>query len=321
MNSPNINSFPESFPIHSRLPISVIIPTLDRGEYLIQTIEDMLLQDPEPLEIIVIDQTIQHPKNISDKLEWLSNSHKIVYEKIHCKGASIARNCGILKAKGEILLFIDDDIRAPKNLCFSHFRNYCEPYCFEAVAGCTPLPDQKLTEEFPPQFYWPYVGWMFQPLNYGKRFEAYNLSTCNMSILRKKAIEIGGFDENMSRLEDTDFSWRVHLAGVKSIYDPQASIIHLLAPSGSTREILKPINKFVIHKREKWVDIFYLTLKNFGLFKGWRIVWVWIRSGIVRKLFLTKPYYLLAALYEMIHGFSISIFRLSKEPKYLSKNE
>ena len=37
--------------------ISVVVPTLNRGSYLIDTLHDLLAQDYRPIEILVVDQS------------------------------------------------------------------------------------------------------------------------------------------------------------------------------------------------------------------------------------------------------------------------
>jgi glycosyltransferase involved in cell wall biosynthesis len=302
------------------LPISVIIPTLNRGDLLVQTIQDLLCQDPHPLEIIIVDQTPEYSSEIEAKITQLVKQNNIIYERINQKSASVARNHGIIKAKGDILLFLDDDIRAPENLCLNHFLNYLPPHNYDGVAGCSPLPNQELVELFPPEYYLPVVGWMFRPMAYANRIESFDLPTCNASIKRSIALSVGGFDENMKRMEDTDFSYRIHIHGAKIIYDPEAKITHLLAPTGAVRDIFKPLNQFVLSKREIWTELFYLVLKNFGIWGGFPILKYWIRRHITRKVLLLHPYYLYIALKELVYGYLMAKERLHKGCKYISSD-
>ena len=303
-----------------RLPISVVVPTLDRGSFLVRTIKDLLLQKPAPLEIIVVDQTSQHEPEIESAIKSWVREDKIVYIKSKKKGASHARNVAIKAAKAKILLFVDDDIRAPKNLCLSHYVNYCPPHSYDGVAGCSPLPDETLVDDLPSEYFLKHVGWVFRPMNYSQRIETCDLPTCNMSVKRNIAIAINGFDERMIRLEDTDFSYRFKEYGAKAVYDPEARLTHLLAPTGAVRDILEPINQLVLSKKERWVEYFYLVLKNFGIVYGWPILWPYFRNNIFRKVLLFNPYYLYVALSEMIQGYFMAVQRMNALPKYIDKS-
>lgn len=96
------------------MKISLIIPTYNKADYL-----DIVLYSINqtvkiyPIEIIIIDDgSSDHTKNVVNKyLNFLDI--KYFYQKN--KGLSNARNRGIIKAKYDKLLFIDDDRILPKD--------------------------------------------------------------------------------------------------------------------------------------------------------------------------------------------------------------
>ena len=97
--------------------ISVIIPTLNRNKHLQKCLNSLINQTIKPDEIIIIDNSIN--KTAEDSiLKYNKKNKKITiryfFEKR--KGTTYARNLGILNAKGEYLLFIDDDCVAEKSL-------------------------------------------------------------------------------------------------------------------------------------------------------------------------------------------------------------
>lgn len=89
--------------------ISVIVPTLHRRKEVEELLDSLTKSNLQPLEVIIIDQ------NQSDLLDSTIFSYKdvlpIIHLKVNFKGASKARNCGILKSSGDILCFPDDDAR------------------------------------------------------------------------------------------------------------------------------------------------------------------------------------------------------------------
>jgi glycosyltransferase involved in cell wall biosynthesis len=303
----------------SILPISVIVPTLNRGEYLIQTIKDLLNQHPPTQEIIVVDQTELHDYELEvrNKIDTLAASGEIIYEQIERCNANVARNHGLRVASGEIVVFVDDDIRAPEDLCLAHYRNYQPPHSVDAVGGMMLGIGKEPTYELYPQYDWPHVGFMFRPLSYGKRLDSFDMPTCNMSVRRRCALAIGGFDERMERCQDTDFSWRLHQAGVKAVYDPDAWVRHLVAPEGAARHITAKVNRFVRGKRDRWREYFYFVMKNFGLRRGWRMIWYWVRKLIVNRSLLLRPHYFVQAVHEFVQGYCLARKRLDKGPIYM----
>lgn len=87
--------------------ISLIIPTRNRIEVLMRTIESILSKDNIPDEIIIIDQS---DKPISIDINSLKTytTIRLIYQEV--PSLTKARNRGISEAKNNILLFCDDDI-------------------------------------------------------------------------------------------------------------------------------------------------------------------------------------------------------------------
>ncbi|MDE1889744.1 MAG: glycosyltransferase family 2 protein [Planctomycetota bacterium] len=103
---------------------SIIIPTYNRGKLLYDTLKNLLGHLPADVEIIVVDQSEEvHP----DILEIIkSHSNVIHYYKIYVKGLPHARNYGLKRAIGEIVIFCDDDVITTRNFIQNHLRNYEE---------------------------------------------------------------------------------------------------------------------------------------------------------------------------------------------------
>ncbi len=88
----------------TRLSVSVIIPTKNRATDLARTIDTLMQQSVQPLELILVDQSAT--PTVTQQLPF-----SLVY--IHdptLSGASVARNIAMDKARGDIWLFLDDDV-------------------------------------------------------------------------------------------------------------------------------------------------------------------------------------------------------------------
>src|SRR5215472_8119787 len=91
------------------LTVSVIIPTKNRSADLAQTIETLLQQTVQPLELIIVDQSAE--PSFTRKI-------KIPTSCIHdptLSGLTAARNASMRVARGSILLFLDDDVLLEPN--------------------------------------------------------------------------------------------------------------------------------------------------------------------------------------------------------------
>ena len=97
--------------------LSVVIPTYNRGEVLLDTIA-MLLDQIEPAEeIIIVDQTIYQAKDIvAAELKSLHDANKITWVRLDKPSIPHAMNVGLKLADSECVLFLDDDVSF-NNIC------------------------------------------------------------------------------------------------------------------------------------------------------------------------------------------------------------
>jgi len=236
--------------------VSICIPTFKRSEVLLNTLKQFYDQrHPALIEVIVVDQT---PKELispffKKALTEMEREGLVRYYWREEENANGARNEAIKKARGDIIIFIDDDVLLCPKFVEAHFNNYLRTIDGKeviAVAGeCyhrdlkSGIPDNKLTLSRP---------------NYGTRrhflrFNSFHLRLegevligANMSFLRKNALCIRGFDENFKSYgDDGDFSKRLEQAFTDKlmVYDPEAYVIHLRVPVGGHKLIRKGHNK------------------------------------------------------------------------------
>ncbi|HEY9639044.1 MAG TPA: glycosyltransferase family A protein, partial [Coleofasciculaceae cyanobacterium] len=85
--------------------ISLILPTYGREDVLRETIASILQQDYDNYEVLIIDQTPTHTPETQTYLESLAAQQKIRLFWVDWASLPGARNYGIRRAKGEIILF------------------------------------------------------------------------------------------------------------------------------------------------------------------------------------------------------------------------
>jgi glycosyltransferase involved in cell wall biosynthesis len=85
-------------------PFSIVIPTLNRTSFLLNTLKDLVEQDYKPgFEILIIDQSSKRDEIIEN---FVKQYDYIKYHFItHFRGLPEARNYGVSKAKNPYLLF------------------------------------------------------------------------------------------------------------------------------------------------------------------------------------------------------------------------
>ncbi|WP_051633302.1 glycosyltransferase family 2 protein [Thermonema rossianum] len=197
------------------MKISVIIPTYNGKERLLRCLEALKQQSRLPDEVIVsIDgstdataEALAHWNAAGLPLQWIEAPNG---------GRAVARNRGARMAQGELLIFLDDDVRLiPQGIAMheAHHRRFEN----SILVGAT-LEEEALlrTDMHRYKAYlsrlWlkPLVAYATQPMPAGKVF----LAAANMSMPRQVFEQLGGFDERLRDAEDYDLGVRAVQAGV-----------------------------------------------------------------------------------------------------------
>lgn len=88
--------------------ISIIIPTYNSEKYIARTIDSIMNQSYQNIEIIIVDDGSQDgTKSIVEKYNLGDNKIRYFYQKN--SGAPVARNYGFSKARGKYIIFFDSD--------------------------------------------------------------------------------------------------------------------------------------------------------------------------------------------------------------------
>lgn len=95
---------------------SVIIPTYNSQDYVMQAVYSVENQTCKNYECIIVDDgSTDNTKNILKELKETYENLQ-VYENAENSGPGIARNTGVNHAKGEYILFLDSDDELAGNL-------------------------------------------------------------------------------------------------------------------------------------------------------------------------------------------------------------
>ena len=108
----------EGMQTHSSVLISVIIPTYNRANSIIDTIQSVVKQNIEALEILICDDfSTDNTEDVVNEYSKKYKNIKLLRRQDKGKGANYARNNGIENACGKYLVFLDsDDVLTEKSL-------------------------------------------------------------------------------------------------------------------------------------------------------------------------------------------------------------
>ena len=219
--------------------ISVVIPTLHRPRYLSRTVENLQSQSFTNAEIIIVDQSFElgvtHPiQSLMLPVQHLRDGGR---------GAARARNIGILAAKGNILLFLDDDVEIPgTDFLLQHVRAYADPsvggVCGRTIELRTEFRRKTVFRSRPLVF--PVICLPTGDLSFEKRVFVNSVKGCNMSFRANIIRTIGGFDERFRFpciYEEADVALKVSNLGYRILFCPEAMLYHVGAPCGGQRSL------------------------------------------------------------------------------------
>lgn len=233
--------------------LSVIIPTYNREKILCDSIR-MLLEHADCCdELLVMDQTPDHEPETLRALNKWNEKGQIRWVKLAKPSITASMNRGALEAKGNLVLFLDDDIIPSKDLISAHREAHQMNPDAWAIVGQV-LQPENWDKNHPG--YWKATGKRKSVVDKNIKWPSlkkdldfpfyeviqawtYNVIACNLSVKKEKFLQIGGFDEHFTppvafRFE-TEFARRTWRNGGKILFEPKASIRHLQARSGGTR--------------------------------------------------------------------------------------
>jgi len=241
--------------------LSVVIPTLNRGRLLHDTVRQVLAQRFRDIELWVVDQSDPVQRAANERLVAELGDPRLHYLHLPVKGLPNARNEGIVRCRGRIVLFLDDDVIL---LDDGFLDAHLAPYEDARVGGVTGRIVERAVR--------PNATDTASHLSPGGRTitnlwgtearEIETLKGANMSYRADVFARVGGFDRRYAGtalLEDSDFSTRVAAAGWVLRYEPAAELVHLSAPTGGVR-----VEDAVRYEYWRFRSTAYFMLKHRG---------------------------------------------------------
>ncbi len=301
--------------------ISVVIPTYGRERVLVETVESLLaIAEPTPgfRELILVDQTGCHESETERRLSDWRDTGRIRWLRGDEPHLTRAMNRGLVAADSDVVLFTDDDIVPGQDLLGRHLQAYrLQPRAW-AVVGQVLQPGEE-PADLP---YSPRGGTLRRYLDFpfrrtGGAFVE-NAMAGNLSVIRGRALGLGGFDENFtppvaSRFE-TEFAKRLVAAGGTVWFEPSASIRHLRAQTGGTRSRGSHLTS--IEPCHGVGDYYYALRRG----SGWELWWYVVRRPFreVRTRFhLAHPWWIPVKLIGEMRALAMAFALCKRNPKLL----
>jgi glycosyltransferase involved in cell wall biosynthesis len=195
--------------------VSVIVPVYNGASTIAACITSLLAQafPSEQYELLVVDNastdaTPSIVRSFGERVHLLSET---------TRGASAARNRGILAARGTNIAFTDADCVVEPQWLGAIVKPLGDPTIGIVGGRILSLVDANRIERF---------GERIHDHQMAIESEQPYVISMNWASPATVLRETGLFDVALLRAQDVDFSWRIHRAGFRLVYSPDAVVRH-----------------------------------------------------------------------------------------------
>ena len=270
--------------------LSIVIPTRNRPELLANSVNALLNQAGDvdhQIEIIVVNDgsTLDIVSPLND-LVIHHNYKDLGLIHIHHQspsGPAAARNLGVREAKGEIILFLGDDIIAAPGLIQTHTTGHTIDYPEEyyAILGLAELAPELQRTPFTQWWQrWNFRYWLLLENMRSPDFSFFYSN--NLSLKRSFLLSNGLFDETFRypAYEDSELGTRLIQRGLQIIFNPTARAEHW-----HNINLYTACRRMII--KGQAYDLFVKKTKLLGLSKIWMAIGTgpWMNPIIIRPMF------------------------------------
>jgi GT2 family glycosyltransferase len=242
--------------------VSLIIPTLSRLHELEITLEAVRAGTVLPDEVIVVDAS---PDDRTERFIGESASKtsdvELIYVRAERPGVPGQRNVGLTRAKGDFILFVDNDVTVAPDFIEELLKAFDNP---EVGAACGLISNQVL-----PSRYTRFLQWFFRQTRYARR-SYYQRSgfptflygpgepafvgalTGGLTMFRRDAFIDFRFDDRVLFIDDDNYSLDLRARRWKLMQWPAARAVHREAGEGrsfASRVRSNVLGRRLLHQR------------------------------------------------------------------------
>jgi GT2 family glycosyltransferase len=195
--------------------VSVIVTTHKRPDALRRCVHALARQQPgtPPFELTVVN----------DSAKPLDPLPGVAIIETGGVGTGAARNAGARAARGELLLFLDDDLVPEPDLVARHAGAHDRGEDRVAIGYCAPRPRSRNLASLGAAAWWEDH---YRALRDAASLTFMDVLSGNMSVPRATFQRIGGFDPGLRRREDWEWGIRALESGAQVVYEPAARAVH-----------------------------------------------------------------------------------------------
>ena len=264
--------------------IDIVVPTYNRGDLILETIESLLASRRSDIAIWIVDQSADG--RTRDAIQSLMGDHRLHYTHSLRKGSNFARNLGASLGNAPIVAYTDDDcIVAPEwidETILAFEQTDIDAVFGRVIDQSIGLPGEAVTDGIK-------IAVKDEPqrkLFHGNRFKLDFGHGANMAFRRSVLESIAGFDPLLGNggplrsWPEKDIGYRILAQNGVILYEPNA-VVH--------------------HKQwRSWSGVKH-TQKNYGFGAG-AIAARYLKNGDMGGLYLLVEWILDQGVRQVISG-------------------
>ncbi|MDO4477819.1 MAG: glycosyltransferase [Lachnospiraceae bacterium] len=269
---PDYGFYRVRYAVPDRPLISVIIPNKDHAAALKACVSSLQKADYDELEIIIVENNSTEAETFAlyEDLKADPRVRIVTYEGGF--NYSAINNLGVSQARGEYLLFLNNDVRGDIGTDWiTEMLGMCRRPDTGAVGAKLYYPNDTIQHAGCVIGIGGVAGAMFVGLARSRSGYMHkasiiqNLSAVTAACMMVKTAvfrEVGGFEEKLAvAFNDMDLCLKIGRAGYRIVYDPYAELYHDESLSRGPEDSEEKVRRFqeeIEYMRTEWIDI----LKN-----------------------------------------------------------
>jgi GT2 family glycosyltransferase len=216
--------------------VSIIVRSFNRVPSLCRLVEALLAQQWPSFEVVIVEQSTEVPPAAAGRLTELAADPRVRMVRHPPLGGAAARNVGVQRSRGDVLLFIDDDdLPVGQHWIREHLRPLEDPRCLGSSG-------RHIHSDDPDHRVSPLLEAVTRTLSYDPIFKTsltyvqhdrprlpvYAIHGTNACLRRSAWERFGGWDEDTAIEDEVSFCFRARRLMRPEeyfAYDPRAVIL------------------------------------------------------------------------------------------------
>lgn len=205
--------------------VSVVVATFNRLPLLLDLLKDLEAQSipKNQFEVVVVDDGSHTPAK--QRLHAYTPPYRFTLIEQQNAGPAAARHNGIIKAEGELIVILDDDMHIGPDFLAAHLDEHA--HGASVVQGHIAAPPQIAGMPLFERFHAHQLERFVRNVASGKEsVRGIHICTGNLSFRKDQYLAIGGFDQTLGRSEDRELGIRLEKAGATLVLSTKARSAH-----------------------------------------------------------------------------------------------